>query len=236
MRAVVLLYIVPKYVQSQNRKCLEYTFSPRLFAYPTDTTHFPEALVDPTLFPATHTSTHTSTHPHPHPYSTLGHSYNHTHSNNHTTTRTVASDTNHSTRATVPFAVPTGRPEPRIHRHRIRQTPIFIFFEVLSGLTGLVLCLGLLRCCNSYRRTPPRDRISDIVQRHQLQVEMEELRRRTPLVAFFFQEPAPPYLPRPPSYPADGPPRLAGPFPSSPDGAPNPSIHPTTRAPAYDAG
>ena len=238
MRAVVLLYIVPRSVRPITEGSSLHAL-PRLFAYPTNTTHVPEAIVYPTLFSPAHTSTHPSTHPHPHPYFP-GHSYNHTESHSynqpHTFTRTTAAGTIPATRSPAPFVVPTLLPEPRISRNRIRQAPILIFFEILSGLAGLVLCLGLLRCCNSYRRTPPRDRISDIIQRHQLQVEMEELRRRTPVIAFFFQEPAPPYLPRPPSYPADGLPYLAGPSPPSSDYTPNLLVHPTNHAPGYDAG
>lgn len=206
---------------------------PSFLAYPTNVTH--EAILYPTLFSVSHTSTHP-----PPPYHTPSYSHNNTHTLN---TRTIAAGTVPTTRSVAPFAVPTLLPEPRTHhdRNRTGQTPILIFFEVLSGLAGLVLCLGLLRCCNSYRRTPPRDRISDIVQRHQLQVEIEELRRRPPrpVMAFLLQEPAPPYLPRPPSYmeaPAHGLPSLAAPPPPSLDYTPNLFIHPTNHTPEHDAG
>jgi hypothetical protein len=77
-----------------------------------------------------------------------------------------------------------------------------IFFEVFGGLVGFVLILGLTRCLYNYSKTPPRDRISAVVNRHQLQREMEEL-ERNPLALrrASLREPAPPpYVPKPPSY------------------------------------
>jgi hypothetical protein len=74
-------------------------------------------------------------------------------------------------------------------------------FEVLGGVVAGLLLLSFLRCCNNYRKTPRRDRIADIVHRHNLQRELEELERnpRT-LRRPSLPEPAPPYFPRPPSY------------------------------------
>jgi len=93
----------------------------------------------------------------------------------------------------VPFH--TGDPPPSQHSG---QKPILVVFEVLGGLLalGFLLCLG--RCCYQYKKAPKRDRIAEVLHRHHLQREMEELERnpqRRPSL-----DPAPPYFPKPPSY------------------------------------
>lgn len=82
------------------------------------------------------------------------------------------------------------------------QKPISIVFEVLGGLFASALILGFIRCYHNYRKTPGRDRIADILQRHHLQRELEELERNPVLLRRHqsLREPAPPYFPRPPSY------------------------------------
>ena len=82
------------------------------------------------------------------------------------------------------------------------QKPISIVFEVLGGLFASAFILGFIRCYHNYRKTPGRDRIADILQRHQLQRELEELERNPVLLPRHqsLREPAPPYFPRPPSY------------------------------------
>ncbi|KAF4575124.1 hypothetical protein EYR36_006480 [Pleurotus pulmonarius] len=114
------------------------------------------------------------------------------------------------------ISIPRGRPtaesgnssphEPGEFRsHGRKQKPVAIFFEVLGGIAILALLLSLLRCLYSYKRTPRPDRVVDIVERHRLQREMEELRHnqaqrvnRRP--ASLMEPPPPPYFPRPPSY------------------------------------
>lgn len=101
----------------------------------------------------------------------------------------------------TPAPTRTRAPDIRPQSQSIRQTPIIIFFEVLCGIFLLIVCMGMFRFCRSYRKTPTRDRVSAIISRHRLQMELDELRRRPPMRRFnSIQEPAPPYMPRPPSY------------------------------------
>ncbi|KAL0949274.1 hypothetical protein HGRIS_009351 [Hohenbuehelia grisea] len=91
-------------------------------------------------------------------------------------------------------------PENRERRHP-QQNPVAIVFEVIGALAGVALVLSIIRCIYSYRRTPNRDRIAALVERHRLQREMEELERNPRILRPpSFVEPPPPYLPRPPSY------------------------------------
>ncbi|KAJ3511950.1 hypothetical protein NLJ89_g3804 [Agrocybe chaxingu] len=94
---------------------------------------------------------------------------------------------------------PNGFQGPR--RHRGGQRPIIIAFEVLGGLAGAAILFFIGRCLYNYKKAPKRDRIAEILQRHHLEREMEEL-ERNPLALrrTSIQEPAPPYFPRPPSY------------------------------------
>ncbi|KAF8812312.1 hypothetical protein BYT27DRAFT_7132765 [Phlegmacium glaucopus] len=87
-------------------------------------------------------------------------------------------------------------------RHaRPGQKPIFIVFEVLGGLVASILLLGLLRCCYQYNKAPKRDRIAEVLNRHHLQRELEELERNPHILRRpSLREPAPPYFPAPPSY------------------------------------
>ncbi|KAI0722741.1 hypothetical protein C8Q76DRAFT_720071 [Earliella scabrosa] len=57
------------------------------------------------------------------------------------------------------------------------QSAVAIVFEVIGGAVGLLVLLALGRCYYSYRRTPPRDRISALLSRHQLEREMQEQAR-----------------------------------------------------------
>ncbi|CAA7259636.1 unnamed protein product [Cyclocybe aegerita] len=94
---------------------------------------------------------------------------------------------------------PNGFQRPR--RHRGGQRPIIIAFEVLGGIAGAAVLFFIGRCLYNYKKTPKRDRIAEILQRHHLEREMEELERNPrALRRTSIQEPAPPYFPRPPSY------------------------------------
>ncbi|KAF8974169.1 hypothetical protein BDZ97DRAFT_1911383 [Flammula alnicola] len=107
--------------------------------------------------------------------------------------------TNAPTHTRDPFQGPSHASQPS-------QKPISIVFEVLGGLFAVALLLGFLRCFHNYRKTPHRDRIADILQRHQLHRELEELERNpAALRRPSLREPAPPYFPRPPSYDAMNP-------------------------------
>jgi hypothetical protein len=92
----------------------------------------------------------------------------------------------------------TARPT---NRFQANQKPINIAFEALGGILVVGMLLGFLRCCYNYKKTPRRDRIADVLRRHHLQRELEELERNpVSLRRPFLREPAPPYFPRPPSY------------------------------------
>ena len=96
----------------------------------------------------------------------------------------------------IPFH--TGNTPPS---HHLGQEPIFVVFEVLGGLLalGFFLCLG--RCYYQYRKAPKRDRIAEVLNRHHLQRELEELERNPQILRRrSIHDPAPPYCPAPPSY------------------------------------
>ncbi|PPQ63430.1 hypothetical protein CVT24_004940 [Panaeolus cyanescens] len=89
----------------------------------------------------------------------------------------------------------------RDRNSRFAQKPIAIVFEVLAGLVGLAILITVLRCLYKYNRAPKRDRIAEVLSRHNLQRELEEL-ERNPLALRreSLREPAPPYFPPPPAY------------------------------------
>ncbi|KAF5387673.1 hypothetical protein D9615_000609 [Tricholomella constricta] len=155
------------------------------------------------LFAApTSSSTHLTTLTHV-PLSISIPTYNPTLFPDKTTTPTVPRLSTHApfgTHTRPPRPTRTRNPDSRQPHRPSHQTPIVIFFEVLCGVVALMLFLGLLRFFYSYRKTPNRDRVSGIISRHQLQMELEELRRRPTPRRYSTQEPAPPYVPRPPSY------------------------------------
>ncbi|KAF8913773.1 hypothetical protein CPB84DRAFT_1757496 [Gymnopilus junonius] len=110
----------------------------------------------------------------------------------------------------VPIPVHTHRPPPPppSHSQQSTQKPISIAFEVLGGLFASLIIIGLIRCCYNYKKTPGRDRIADILHRHNLQRELEELERNPAVLRRpSLREPAPPYFPRPPSYEDMNPPQ-----------------------------
>jgi hypothetical protein len=96
---------------------------------------------------------------------------------------------------TTPTHTRTSRPT------RPNQKPINITFEVLAGILATGVLLGFLLCCYNYRKTPRRDRIADVLHRHHLQQELEQLGRNSVALRLpSLREPAPPYFPSPPSY------------------------------------
>ncbi|OSD04648.1 hypothetical protein PYCCODRAFT_1424028 [Trametes coccinea BRFM310] len=98
-----------------------------------------------------------------------------------------------------PTAAPISTPAPAAKS----QPPIAIAFEVLGGIIALLVLLGLARCFIVWRRTPARDRIAALVDRHQLEREMEEQERERmerlsrALEARRWRPPPPPYQPAP---------------------------------------
>ncbi|KAF8165477.1 hypothetical protein B0H34DRAFT_240657 [Crassisporium funariophilum] len=100
------------------------------------------------------------------------------------------------TKEPPPFSRPPNRRPPR----RSQKT-ITIVFEVLGGLVGSLLLLGLLRCFYKYKRAPKRDRIAEVYNRHHLQRELAELERNPAILRRpSLREPPPPYVPPPPTY------------------------------------
>lgn len=119
---------------------------------------------------------------------------------------TGATRTNHPI---VPFQ--TRPAAPSQDSQQSGQKAIFVVFEVLGGLLalGLFLCIG--RCCYQYRKAPKRDRIAEVLNRHNLQRELEELERNPQILRrLSLREPAPPYYPAPPSYEITPSPSIAG--------------------------
>jgi hypothetical protein len=85
------------------------------------------------------------------------------------------------------------------HRHH-DHARFMIFFEVLAGAITLFFLLGLVRCLYSYKKTPARDRIAALLNRHSVHTEMEELGQRARGRDSFQRPPPPPYVPPPPTY------------------------------------
>ena len=57
------------------------------------------------------------------------------------------------------------------------QSTSSIVLEVLAGIVAAVVLFLVGRCYYSYRRTPARDRIGALLNRHRLEREMEEMER-----------------------------------------------------------
>lgn len=107
------------------------------------------------------------------------------------------------TRTNLPVPFHTGATPQSQDSQQSGQKPIFVVFEVLGGLLASGLLIGLGRCCYQYRNTPKRDRIAEVVNRHNLQRELEEIERNPQILRRHLnslREPAPPYYPAPPSY------------------------------------
>ncbi|KAF9534779.1 hypothetical protein CPB83DRAFT_888745 [Crepidotus variabilis] len=100
---------------------------------------------------------------------------------------------------------PSHSSRPRHHgvnkeQHRTQQS-LITALAVIGGLAAFIFFIAILRCSIKFKKAPKRDRIAEIVQRHNLDCEMGILERNTLGIRRFSpQEPAPPYTPRPPSY------------------------------------
>jgi len=146
---------------------------------------------------STHLSTHKATTDDRHPATTSG----------------AEHATAHPTATTDPPAASTTRdassPSESIQHHHpddghhSTSTAVLIF-EILGVLAAVLVVLGIVRCLLIYSRTPNQDRIVNILHRHQLQREMEELERNPRLFHrnSLIEPPPPPYL-RPPDYQDD---------------------------------
>ncbi|KAI0750993.1 hypothetical protein C8Q80DRAFT_1154928 [Daedaleopsis nitida] len=72
---------------------------------------------------------------------------------------------------------PTAAPQGASNTTGHGQSTLAIVSEVLGGAVLLFILMSLGRCLYSYRRAPQRDRIGALLNRHQLQREMEEMER-----------------------------------------------------------
>lgn len=110
----------------------------------------------------------------------------------------------HSFRTTQP-SIPTHTEAPLhvVHPHHSSPASIAIIFEVIAGIIAFGVIVSLTRCFYIYKRTPKRDRIAEVLNRHHLQRELAELGHNSIIIRRpSLREPAPPYFPRPPSYDA----------------------------------
>jgi len=131
-----------------------------------------------------------------------------------------------STRFYYPYATPNYNfPTPSVAHHHPQPTPtdvaesqpfalnsLSILGISIGSVAFLVLLLTLIRCCASWRRTPSRDRIAAMLNRFNLQREMEERdweEHGRRLLGSRFFVPPPPYVPPPPVY-KDGRPKSDG--------------------------
>lgn len=100
-----------------------------------------------------------------------------------------------------PHPFSPGTPIPSSTRSSAHGQPVVaIVFEVLAGAAGLFIVLALARCLYSYKRTPSRDRIGALLNRHRLEREMEDLEQRDrmarisrALEPYRWRPPPPPY-------------------------------------------
>jgi hypothetical protein len=82
-----------------------------------------------------------------------------------------------------------------------RQKKLAIALGVVAGFVSFGFLACIIRCLCRYKAPPKRDRIAEILQRHNLQCELEELERHPHVLRRpSLRDPAPPYSPRPPSY------------------------------------
>jgi hypothetical protein len=116
--------------------------------------------------------------------------------------------------ATTARQVPVTRPTPSFHlptesprrsrptkQERQAQQSITIALVVLASLVATSFLVFLLRCAFRIKHVPKRDRVAEIIARHNLQSELAELERNPAVLRRpSLREPAPPYMPRPPSY------------------------------------
>ena len=102
-----------------------------------------------------------------------------------------------------PHSSPPQRPHPQWHSHDSPRRGksgmiVGIVFGVLGGIAGFFLLFAFGRCVHSWRRTPGRDRIRTMMDRHYLEREMQEreredIERRFIQVVPFRRPPPPPY-------------------------------------------
>jgi hypothetical protein len=96
----------------------------------------------------------------------------------------------------VPHSPVPGTGSQRQHNSHSPKA-IDIFFEVAGAIIGVVCTIGLFRCLYSWRKTPSRNRLQDVVHRHNIEREMEEQRQSTLLPQRRWKAPPPPYIPPP---------------------------------------
>ncbi|KZT29246.1 hypothetical protein NEOLEDRAFT_1238709, partial [Neolentinus lepideus HHB14362 ss-1] len=106
----------------------------------------------------------------------------------------------------VPSPIVTNHPpnppishfSPRPGRNRPSgPSPGLIIGVVVGGIVGTVVLLSFARCLYSWRKQPARNRIAEVMNRHQVHREMEELAREDleAFAASVRRAPSPPPLP-----------------------------------------
>ncbi|TDL29235.1 hypothetical protein BD410DRAFT_892572 [Rickenella mellea] len=113
---------------------------------------------------------------------TSSHSVSHSHSHSLSHSRTGFRPPS----TTPPFHFPNPANAPPAHTHHIPPSPTptstrhgispaGILFSAIGGVVGLAVVLALLRCLYKYKRTPHRDRIAALLDRHRLDRELREM-------------------------------------------------------------
>lgn len=104
-------------------------------------------------------------------------------------------DGGNSTGRQPPGAAPAGDRTPQ----RKKISTVALVFACLGGVALVLILLAFMRCLYVWRRTPSRDRIAGLLNRHHLEREMEG-REREELARRVQQRTRPTWRPPPPPY------------------------------------
>jgi len=78
--------------------------------------------------------------------------------------------------------------------------PGTIALAVVLSIIGCIFLFAILRCCNSYRKTPHYDRVAAAINRHLIYREMTEDNQRPMVDETMSTKSLPRYSPRPPTF------------------------------------
>ena len=125
---------------------------------------------------------------------------NHSHTGSRTRTWTGTRTFTHhflTPTPTAPFTGPNPTRPIQDQSGPHRQSVVAIVFECIAGLVALLFLIWLTRCLYKYKRTPRQDRIANLLARHHLEREMEQLEReqmmRRSRRTSLLRPPPPPY-------------------------------------------
>lgn len=105
-----------------------------------------------------------------------------------------------------PFTPHTHAPPPSPSAVQSQSTQrhgpsaVAIVFGVVGGLFALAVVASIVRCVYKYKRTPGRDRIAALLDRHRLERELAEMEEAPPARRRSLLGPPPPPYQRPPDY------------------------------------